>query len=248
MNKTPQKPKWMEETKGRIDALQKEHFFDNWSKQKHGKITFYVYPTLNVPGGWFEQRAYIYRINAEKLGVKAPEVAFFAYPSIEVGREIGITPSITFVKERVIHGHIKQSPGHELTHVLLGELNSTDNLPANGLWSEGICVYLDGTETDRKKHALSLNLKKEVLRTPWLEWRKNMPANLYPLAGSIVQYCEQQFGWNKVIEYLREVRKSGANDAEFSMRIFGFPYFELQKKWLGWLEKEAGSGITQPAS
>ena len=231
-------PKWMEETKKKIGALREEHFFDNWSKHKYGGITFYVYPALDVTDDWFKQRTDIYRINAEKLGVKAPEVNFFVYPSLEAGREMGITPSITFVKEREIHGHLKQSPGHELTHVLLGELNPTDNLPANGLWSEGICVHLDGTKTDRKKHTLSLKLKDEILRTPWSEWRQNMPANLYPLAGSIVQYCEQQFGWNKVLGYLKEVRKSGANDEELSARIFGFPYRELQKLWRDWLEKE----------
>src|SRR3990167_1958439 len=230
-------PQWMEETKQRIQLLEKEGFFNSWPKREMELITFFVYPEFVVPENWIEKRVTIYKANAEKLRVKPPKIKFFVYPSMEDGRKIGITPAITFIKQKEIHGHIKQSAGHELAHILLGEISPSENLPANGLWAEGICVYLDGTGTDRKKHALSLNLSDEIINTPWTQWRLNLSGNLYPLAGSIVQYCVEKYGWDAVLNYTNELRDSGANDEKLSLKIFRVNYSEMQTNWKEWLKK-----------
>ena len=231
----------MEATRSRIQTLKKEGCFDSWPKQKTESITFFIYPDLVVPNNWIEKRTTIYKINADKFGINPPKVIFFVYSSIEIGKKMGLIPAITFVKEKEIHGHINQSPGHELTHVILGEINTSENLPANGLWAEGACVYFDGTNTDRKKHALSLNLGDVVIDTPWIHWRKNFPDNLYPLAGSIIQYCIGKYGWPDVLNYIKELENFGANDETLCLKIFHVSYLELQNGWKVWLKKvEAG--------
>ncbi len=230
-------PNWMEETKKNIQALKEKGFFNSWSKKETELIIFFIYPELVLPNNWTEKRLDIYKENAKKLDIIPPKINFYIYPSINTVKDFGITPTITFVKTREIHGHINQSPGHELTHILLGEINSSENLPANGLWAEGVCVYLDGTNTDRKKHSLSLNYSDEIIETPWDRWRKNLPSDFYPLAGSIIQYCIEKYNWNIVKKFLKELRNYGENDEKISFEIFSLPYQKLQKNWQAWLGK-----------
>ncbi|MFH1000040.1 MAG: hypothetical protein V1783_04280 [Bacteroidota bacterium] len=227
----------MEETKKNILTLKKSGFFNSWSKKETELITFFIHPDLVLPDNWIEKRLDIYKENAEKLNVISPKITFYIYPSIDAVKDLGVIPAITFVKAKEIHGHIKQSPGHELTHILLGEISPSEDLPANGLWAEGICVYLDGTNTDRKKHTISLNYDDEIIKTPWDKWRENLPSDFYPLAGSIIQYCVEKYDWDVVKKFLKELRNSGENDEKISSEIFSLPYRELQENWQEWLKK-----------
>jgi len=230
-------PNWIDETKKNIQALKEKGFFKDWFQQETGLITFFIYPDFILPDGWMKIRLNIYKENAKKLGVIPPKTTFYVYPSIDAVKDLKITPAITFIKAKEIHGHIKQSPGHELTHILLGEISLSEDLPANGLWAEGICVYLDGTNTDRKKHNFSLNYEDKVIQTPWKEWRKNLPGNLYPLAGSIIQYCVETYGWSTVMKFVRGLKNSASNEEELSISIFKLSYSELQKNWIKWIQK-----------
>lgn len=228
---------WLEETKINLNKLIKSGYFSNWQRESEGPINFIVYPGLILDSQWKQRRAEVYKENADKMGVNCAPVSFYVFPSLEAGKAIGITPAVSFIGVREIYGHLNQSPGHELTHILLGELNSTDNLPANGLWSESICVFLDGTNTDRHRHTLSLKYPKEVIDTPWENWRERLPNNLYPLAGSITQYLDSVYGWDKILVLLKGLRKSSSNDNKLCVEIFGKKYSELQKDWRDWLVK-----------
>lgn len=228
-------PKWMEETKQNIKILKERGYFDSWKIINTKFVSFHLYPNIEISKGWIEKRTDIYIKNAEKLKISPPLINFFIYPSIEVGKQIGITPATSFIKSKEIHGHLNQSPGHELTHILLGEINSTDNLPANGLWSEGICVYLDGTNTDRRKHTNSLNYPSEIFDTPWINWRNNLPGNLYPLAGSIIQYLNEKFGWNLILEFIKNIED--ASDEELIQDLFKSSYENTRNNWLTWLKE-----------
>ena len=204
-------PQWMDDTKKRIQELQHEGYFASWPKRETGPITFFIYPDFDLSDDWIEKRLNIYKTNTEKLNIKPPKIKFFVFPSMETGQKMGITPAITFIKEKEIYGHLKQSPGHEPVHILLGEISPSENLPANGLWAEGICVYLDGTDTDRKKHANSLNLGEEIINTPWPQWRKNLPGNLY-LSASREHYPilrrKTRLGRNReILESAKEFRR-----------------------------------------
>lgn len=233
---------WLEDTKQNIQILKEKGYFNSWNKHQTELITFYLCPDLILPNNWLEQRENIYFKNAEKLKAKAPRVDFYVYPSLEFGKSINIVPATSFVKAKEIHGHLNQSPGHELTHILLGEINSTENLPANGLWSEGVCVYLEGTKTNRRKHANSMNYSEEVLTTPWENWKQNLPSNLYPLAGSIMKYLDECFGWDFVLEFLKKLKYG--DDDKLSIQLFKYSLMELQKDWYLWLKKEDQPNIS----
>lgn len=229
---------WLEETKNKITELKKNGFFDDWTIKKTEYITFHIYPNTDISPNWIQERVNIYsqNVNIFKIDI-VPSVDFYVYPSIDSVKDIGITPAISFLKQKEIHGHLKQSPGHELTHILLGHVNPSENLPANGLWEEALCVYYDGTKTNRKKHANSINYLEEILNTSWDNWRMVLPSNLYPLAGSIAQYCIEKYGTVLLLRFIKEIRDNGTNDEHICLIIFKTTYQDLQKDWKEWLKK-----------
>ncbi|MDD3098671.1 MAG: hypothetical protein PHU82_02520 [Candidatus Pacebacteria bacterium] len=228
---------WRVQTKNKIKELKKQGFYKNWGKKEFDLIIFFIYPNLKIDNEWFKKRINSYKKNAKILKVKPPKVNFFLYPSIEIGKKLGTTPAICFIKMKEIHGHLNQSPGHELTHILLGKINDSKNLPGNGLWQEGLCTYLNGTNTNQKKHALSLDISEETFNIPWESWSNHLPGSLYPLAGSIVQYIVKVYGWNKIILFLKKLRNSAKNQNKISLQIFKKSLEEIQKDWLKWIKK-----------
>ena len=233
---------WLETTKEGIQKLFNAGYFNNWRKLEKSQITFYLHPEVDINDDWLNKRLSIYLSNAAKLHVTAPAVDFYVYTSLEFGKTLGIVPATSFISSKQIHGHPNQSPGHELTHILLGELNSPENLPANGLWAEGVCVFLDGTGTDRRKHTPSLNYAENAINTPWEKWRRNLPSGLYPLAGSITQYLDNLVGWEKILTFLKELKNFGTNDAELSELLFDKKYPQLQDGWRNWLKLKPANG------
>ena len=230
-------PNWRIQTKNKIKELKKQGFYNNWLKKEFDLITFFIYPDFKINNEWFKKRTNIYKKNAKILKVKPLKVNFFVYPSIQVGQKIGITPAICFIKMREIHGHFNQSPGHELTHILIGKINDSKNLPGNGLWQEGLCTYLNGTNTDQRKHTLSLNISEKTFIIPWESWNKHLPGDLYPLAGSIIQYFVKRYGWEKIILFLKKLRNSANNQNKISLQVFKKPLEEIQEDWLQWIKK-----------
>lgn len=228
---------WMSKTKQQIKLLKKRHYYDNWSIKKYPPITFVVHPSVKVEDNWYKKRLLAYQHNAKILQLSPPEVTFYVYPSIKAGEKLGIIPAICMIKEREIHGHLNQSPGHELTHILLGQINSSQNLPAHGFWQEGICTYLNHTNTDQKKHLLSLNLPQSILTTPWQKWRIQIPGNLYPLAGSVIQYLVTTYNWKKLISFLANLKNLAQNQDKVALKIFSRPLSKIQQDWLHWIKK-----------
>lgn len=227
----------MKKTKKRINELKKQGFYNNWNKIKLGPINFYMYPEFNTEKEWLRKRTRVYGVNAKKFHVKTPNVNFYVYPSKEIGDKLGIIPAISFIKSKEIHGHLNQSPGHELTHILMGKINVSENLPGNGLWQEGVCTYLNGTKTNQRKHALSLNLSPEILNTPWKKWTKHMPESLYPIAGSIIQYIVKCYDWKKLIRFLKLLKDLSKNQDQISKLVFRSSLKDIQNDWQKWLKK-----------
>ena len=230
---------WIKNTKNAIKQLRENGYFNNWNIKRIEHITFHIYPNLEISENWLQERVDIYKKNAEIFNISViPYVDFYVYPSIDSVKNLGILPAISFLKQKEIHGHLKQSAGHELNHILLGNLNPSENLPANGLWEEALCVYYDGTSTDRKKHTNSIDYAKKILNTPWNLWRANLPSNLYPLAGSIAQYCIEKYGIELVLKFIKNLRDNGTNDENLYSTIFNISYQKLQENWLAWLKKD----------
>lgn len=231
-------PDWLNKTKEAVRALKQSGYFDNWALRKTELINFFIFPNLEVADEWFKKRINIYTENAKIfLGDSdPPKINFYVYPSIDSVKELGITPAISFLKEKEVHGHAEQSPGHELNHILLGILNPSENLPANGLWAEGLCVYFDGTKTNRKRHTLSLNYSEEIIKTPWAKWRSTLPQNLYPLAASIIQYCIETYGLKSTLKFVKNLRDSASNEEKLSCEIYKISFDNLQNDWRNWLK------------
>lgn len=97
---------------------------------------------------------------------------------------------------------------------------------------------MNGTKTNQKKHTLSLNLLESTLNTPWQNWTKQMPGNLYPIAGSIIQYLVKRYGWKKILLFLKKLKNSAKNQNEISLLVFKKPLKEIQEDWSKWIKKD----------
>lgn len=228
----------------RIRTLKRKGFFLNWTAKKYGQIQFFLWPEMQVPPKWIQARTSILKKNAQILSVKIPRISFYVYPPRESVKELGFIPAVSFISRKEIHGHLNQSPGHELTHILLGQLNNWRSLPANGVFSEGICTYLDGTDTNRRRHAVSMryNLKNKINLKKWYH---HLPSQYYPLAGSLVQYLTEQYGWEKVHMFLKSLKGLRALSKTFR-EIFNTDLDTVEKEWRKWLlviENKIGTEI-----
>lgn len=217
----------------RISALKRAGFFHDWTAKEVERIRFFLWPEMQMPPKWIQKRTAILKKNARLLGVRVPVISFYVYPSRELSKELGFVPAVSFISRREIHGHLNQSPGHELTHILLRNLNDWKSLPASGFFSEGVCTYLDGTGTDRRRHTASLRYKlknKIDLRA----WYRYLPSEYYPLAGSFIQYLTEQYGWKKVLKLLKSLKGPRAL-AKIFRETFGTDLNTAERDWRGWL-------------
>lgn len=228
---------WYKETENRILELKKQGYYNNWIKREENPITFLFEPGIKIEEWWVEKRKNIYLSNAKLLKVNSPMINFYVYPSKEFGDELGLIPALTFIEKKEIHGHLNQSPGHELTHILLREVNSYDNFPGGGVWSEGLCTFLDGNKIDRRKHVCSIKNWEEIIKISWIDWRIKLPDNIYPVGASIMQYIEENFGWNFIFEFIKNLKDYGSNEEEISIKIFKKKYLQLQNDWREWIIK-----------
>ncbi len=224
-----------EETGRRVDQLKSEGYFNNWVTYDLPLIRFRVWPGFAITKAWIQERVSCYRKNARLLGVKPPLATFYVYPSVQAGQSIGITPTVCFASKWEIHGHINQSPGHELTHILLGELVNPRFLRAHGFFDEGICVYLDGTGTDRRKHARSFEIPNITHQLLWETWSETLPSQYYPLAGSFIQYLVEAHGSKSIGAILETLQGTGDINLAFH-HVLNVALEDIETKWLIWLK------------
>lgn len=225
-----------------VRELKASGFYQDWKTILIEKIIFHLHPRTILPEGWTELRNQQYKINAEKLQIVPQQIDFYVYPSKEMEEELGFIPAFTLGQYQEIHGHPNQSPGHELTHALLWRIN--EKMPK--FWGEGTCVYLDGNSTDKRAMAKSLNYSDEVLQTPWLTWLNNLPDNriMYTLAGSVIQYLTEHYGWDKVLKFLQKVDKDPETTSLFIQHIFNISQKEFQTGWQRWFGEKYPSIMT----
>ncbi len=220
----------------KTQRLKEQGFFASWHRHRMGKILFIISPTIKIDDSWFHMRTAILDTNAKTLGIKKiPLVTFYVYDSLDKGERLGIVPAVSLISKKEIHGHLQQSPGHELTHILLGEINDSNGLPANGFWAEGVSTFLDGTGTDRRKHAMTIGISLPS-RVPWTRWFSQLPSANYPLAGSFVQFLVEQHGIKYLVKFLKSLRKFEAMKTVFR-QVFNEDFLATQKAWLLWLKE-----------
>jgi len=102
-----------------------------------------------------------------------------------------------------IHAHFKQTPGHEITHILCNSgLNPTKK---SALINEGIAVYFNFTSTNRIEIAKSeLNGKKISIKEFWEHPNNYQSKYCYLLGGAFVEYLAN----NGTKEQLKELLKN----------------------------------------
>ena len=138
-------------------------------------------------------------------------------------------------KERV-------DPNHELVHIIAGSLG---NPPA--LFSEGLAVYLqegqkwDGFHIDAWAKAFDENKMlfplSQIIAFSEIGSEVSKPAIAYPQAASIVKYLADRYGFNKLMQAYKELKRGGSEEIKESNKvafsqIFGISIADLEKDWL----------------
>lgn len=106
-------------------------------------------------------------------------------------------------------------------------------MPANGFFSEGICTYFDGTDTDRRRHAISLHYELKN-RIDLRAWYRHFPSEYYPLAGSFIQYLTEEYSWKKVLKFLKSLKGPRALTKVFQ-ETFSVDLNTTEQDWRNWL-------------
>lgn len=220
-----------------IAQARADGWYNNWQIVSFGLIQFFIHPQSSIDEHWREKRALIYQENASRLRVSAVPVDYYVYPTRDFGQErYAIMACVAYISRREIHGHPNQSPGHELTHVLQGQLPHYKHNYFPALWFEGMAVFLDGTRSvTPRDRARAVGHNESILATSWSEWHSRVPDDCYPLVGSIIQFCDEIFGWSKVLDFIQELLIQQGNDSTAAQKIFEQSLDELNHQWRQWL-------------
>lgn len=156
-------------------------------------------------------------INTFFGAVLPKKIDFFVWQSREDALKIMKTES-GFAQPQygVIHANYQQTRGHEITHIITGNLAKRQI--KTGLINEGTAVCFDQSSNNREemvKTWLKANNAKINLKDIWVNWQKYPVELTYPLSGLFVGELISRFGQEKFLAFF------GNQTYENALAIFG---------------------------
>jgi hypothetical protein len=153
----------------------------------------------------------------------------------EQGARYGLTLGFATPPWRRVYTSCNQTPGHELTHVIVGQAYQGRQIRSS-LVREGLATLLNGDDWsyfDRESY--------ESVRDTYLEasdllgmnfWRRDID---YNIAASFLRYLIDVYGLEKLKILLG---KGGVDEKEAFAAVYGKPFEELFAEWKDGLEKK----------
>ncbi len=156
-------------------------------------------------------------INTFFGAVLPKKIDFFVWQSREDALKIMKTES-GFAQPQygVIHANYQQTRGHEITHIITGNLGKRQI--KTGLINEGTAVCFDQSSNNREemvKTWLKANNAKIDLKDIWVNWQKYPVELTYPLSGLFVGELLSRFGKEKFLAFF------GNQTYENALAVFG---------------------------
>ncbi|HCE58679.1 MAG TPA: hypothetical protein DER09_12845 [Prolixibacteraceae bacterium] len=132
------------------------------------------------------------------------KIDFFVWKSKEDALKILKTES-GFAQPQygVIHANYRQTRGHEITHIITGNLGKRQI--KTGLINEGTAVCFDQSNNNREemvKTWLKANNAKVDIKDIWANWQKYPQELTYPLSGLFVEALLSRFGKEKFLAFI----------------------------------------------
>ena len=156
-------------------------------------------------------------INSFFGAVLPKKTDFFVWQSREDALKIMKTESgFARPQNGVIHANYQQTRGHEITHIITGNLGKRQI--KTGLINEGTAVCFDQSINNREvmvKTWLKANNAKVDIKDIWANWGKYPTELSYPLSGLFVEALLSHFGKEKFLAFI------GNQTYENALAVFG---------------------------
>lgn len=191
-----------------------------WPVYRREALRLHVSPAL----GWSPEqsrrestrRAGHYTRIARAFGLSTPPVVdVFLWSDRAQAAENGIRPvGRAFPGLSVVHMHVRQTPAHELVHVIANRPGAVDS--ATRFISEGTAVYLDGTGRDRMATARRMLWNARASLPPTLAYDASNGTRLmllwdapgqasqrvaYAVAAAVVEALVDRSGWDAFLQF-----------------------------------------------
>ena len=183
----------------------------NWSIKETDNFRFYFQPNTkvsNISKFMSDREEAFMKINKVFNASLYKKIDFFVWNSNDDSqKEIKKTLGFALPEACVIHSNYNQTIGHEMTHVIIGNL--TGYRHSEGLIEEGLATYFN-LENENKmliaKQSVNKAKKKIDIKELWLYWPGENLDNpyLYSTAAAFVGYLIEEEGIEKMLELAKK--------------------------------------------
>lgn len=226
-----------------LRGLGLDEYFDDWITVETDHFIFNFSPRLGIMdrSGFILDREVAFQKISEWFGAKPEKkIRFFVWAD-HVEAELAGLPPLGFARAtyHLIHAHVHQTRGHEITHVI--SYHAGKPLNTAGLVNEGIAIFHDQTKRDtmeRAEKALARGAAGEGqnpyvavgVRALWNDWTLLSDEYTYPLAGAWVDRLLAKGGKDQFLKFFTDQTYAHAQ------KIYG-PDLEI---WIDDFEAEVG--------
>jgi len=183
--------------------------FDKWTVKETENFKFYFQPNTrvsNINEYVHERERAFKKINNVFKAQLPQKIIYFIWNSNEDAlKEIDETLGFSLPKAYTIHSLYEQTIGHEMTHVIVGNMDGA--IKQTALINEGLAMYFDQTNRDfltiLKESMHKLKGEKISIKDWWIKWPGDMIGDnfyTYVVAAAFVEYLIEEEGMDKMIE------------------------------------------------
>lgn len=183
-----------------------DKFYNNWQTLISTHFIFHFPPNTAVNDkmkfAYIHEQAFA-KINTFINSSLPKKIDYFVWNYSAEAEKFGLYElSFALPEQCIIHAHVKETVGHEITHVLTHFISSNKNAKTK-LINEGIATYFDlsnnavygGTEFKKPSEKISL---KEAWRNDY----KYSDFVYYFMGAELIKILNQKFGKEKLLKLL----------------------------------------------
>ncbi|MEZ4921065.1 MAG: hypothetical protein R2792_18340 [Saprospiraceae bacterium] len=171
-------------------------YFNSWETVETATLRFHFQPGHRIKNlqDYCQSRQEAFdTINLFFEAKLSKKIDYFIWSKPKQGKKI-IGSNIGFANSELclINAQIRQSRGHELTHILCKQ--GLSPILKNRFINEGVAVAFDLSERNRVEEAIKVNKKNWHIKELMDQANELPESELYPIAGAFIEYLLKQKG------------------------------------------------------